>query len=493
MAANESYSRGTMDAEQQLTNLDMCDRVATKLSTLIENLSTEPVSNHPRTIRVAADIAPDFLRITRFYAALRRHITEQLIEYVNKYVNGVTQRSPEWMRRKLEKIGGSQIASVMKLNSRTPLNSLIRDKIGIGDEFVGNTATAWGTILEPVIQWIIEEIYDTRIVGDDIYIENGDIGFSPDGMGVITRIVASEDAITIDNRKVLFEFKCPFSRMPNPKVVPPYYVPQIQLGLEHIRAEVAPDSIADGAALLDMGMLVEAVFRICPLAQLGEGIIFNECLGQKAPVGAETMALGIIGLAAPQFHSREVPRSDVLGQKWVNRSARERLYDLFADTYTPGTAANNYFAQDIGGVENAHRFDTIMAAFNAKLVKPWLGHVALIRRRAAEIAAEENLTFADAMAASQQRAAAAMNGEVARLREHCRVNGLVLYGVIPYKLLSVTMHEVFARSPPIMTEFGETISTTCAFIRRCLAAPLHHRLSMFEDFTMSSGLGGFVE
>lgn len=473
---------------------------ANDIADMMRRLAGTPVSNHPRTINIRIGDATKYdeieAQVLELQSGLRRYLASQIVEYVRRYVAGVQQRTPEWVERKLTTVGGSSIATLMNLNRFESIGSFILGKIGLGDSYTANTATAWGNMFEEIIQEVVEANYDTKIVGTDIYIEDGNIGLSPDGMGIVTQLTHHEiggggndgsDTAAVEHwiqascRKVLFEFKCPYSRLPT-KDAPPYYVPQVQLSLEHIRANDTP--------LLDIGILAEGVFRICTLADLSDDTVHNQTINKslyqkeyKPPVNPRVIAMGIIGLygTAPE-HCKSIAESAEL-------DLIDRYYEFDPTKRFLGTAGNGWLACDLGNAD-APLFDALMAAINSKHLcytgketKVWYSKTAI---RSAATTAEE-------APAKQARAANFLAGdEVKRFRQDCQRNGQTIYGVLPWKLLDIRYHEIERRDPPILEEFGGVIDETIGVIRDCLAAPLSQRLAMYNEYMMSKNGGGFI-
>lgn len=98
----------------------------------------------------------------------------------------------------------------------------------------------WGLLFEDVNQWYSEITFDTDIKYTEIYLGNFEshdrISFSPDGIA------------EVNNKLVLFEFKCPFNRDIDEEPLTTYKY-QVKLGLEMI-------------PLLDHGIITRAVFRL---------------------------------------------------------------------------------------------------------------------------------------------------------------------------------------------------------------------------------------
>ena len=195
----------------------------------------------------------------------------------------VTQRSPEWVRYRKHRIGGSEIGAVLGANPYSRYHNVVAAKLGIAP-FRGNAACWWGTFFEPVIERIAAIDLGTHLFGTDVIVpapagsvlENYHSN-SPDGLCVVraflgaggrwevvfTDPASQAKAAGKDVRQfvALLEFKCPQARTPT------HTVPK------HYRAQVL-----SGLALLpfaSFGLYVDTVFRKCGLRDLGAGSAYD--------------------------------------------------------------------------------------------------------------------------------------------------------------------------------------------------------------------------
>lgn len=131
------------------------------------------------------------------------------------------QRSPEWFALRGNMLTASDAASAIGANFFKHPETLILEKCGLGRKFTGNSDTARGVRLEPIVR----DMYDSRTnsktheIGLLVHPEHKWLGGSPDGV--------TEDG-------VLVEIKCPKKISSS---VPVYYMPQIQLLLEIMNLE----------------------------------------------------------------------------------------------------------------------------------------------------------------------------------------------------------------------------------------------------------------
>ncbi len=192
----------------------------------------------------------------------------------NAELNGIKQGSDEWKRAR--RIGGSSVAVFApEYNPFKNKKDLAFDLLGIS-KFTGSIQTQWGNLMEDVICNYVMLDKKCNIIGTELFIRDQEniFTYSPDGLGVIN--------IDGQEQVVLFEFKCPYSRMPSGKV-PVYYVPQVKMGLCMIEQ-------------CDIGLFAEAVIRRCAFADLG----FNKRRDMslvdipKRPFAMNPLAIGLI-------------------------------------------------------------------------------------------------------------------------------------------------------------------------------------------------------
>jgi putative phage-type endonuclease len=194
-----------------------------------------------------------------------------LLEFIelNKFLP--EQGSEEWLKSRLETIGGSEIATIIGLNPYQTIKKLINQKIGLTK--FSKAAPLWfGNIMEYTLQQYTEIIFNTKIyeTGSIQYEKSKYIKYSPDGISVIDKkklhkILKDEHyenhinpRSNFDNKHddykdellILFEFKNPYMRVLKPNEIPIYYKPQPQLGLEVID-------------ICEVSIFIESVFRFC--------------------------------------------------------------------------------------------------------------------------------------------------------------------------------------------------------------------------------------
>jgi hypothetical protein len=191
-------------------------------------------------------------------------LTQQMV--ITKFLETVTeapiQKSAEWHAIRKTTIGGSEISSVLNINPFKSRRSLIADKAGISTlTFNGCLATRWGNTFEQLTREWIQRI---SVMDGEIQ-ETGSIEgviarqrYSPDGLGVVKLLNENDQ---LDDYIVLFEFKAPFSGLPDGKI-PKHYIPQIQTGLLSI-------------PICDLSIFVNNCYRKCALSDLGFAMTYD--------------------------------------------------------------------------------------------------------------------------------------------------------------------------------------------------------------------------
>lgn len=145
--------------------------------------------------------------------------------------------SKDWYLSRKQKFGGSEIATVLNKNKNKKFSDLVQEKKNISEIEIDllnkyNDSMLWGKLFEPIAKHFIEAKYNRNIHEfGSIPVPFVPVSYTPDG------IILNEDKSDI----LLLEIKCPMQRrIINAKgeiVIPEYYIPQIQTGLNIFHAE----------------------------------------------------------------------------------------------------------------------------------------------------------------------------------------------------------------------------------------------------------------
>lgn len=216
-----------------------------------------------------------------------------LNEFIDRYAHLPQQGTDEWKALRINFIGGSEIASVLKQNKNKSVGKLVLGKLGF-DPFRGNVITHWGNVFEELIRLRCESVFSCTIreTGSIPYSE-GSLSYSPDGLAVVptTAITRKFGMLTegLDKKApahlVLFEFKCPHSRVASTEI-PDHYWPQINIGMNII-------------PIMETGIFVQATYRRCGLDQLRYNV---DHMGyghfKRADTSSNPLEYGVIAIYA---------------------------------------------------------------------------------------------------------------------------------------------------------------------------------------------------
>jgi len=336
-----------------------------------------------------------------------------------KSQNGIRQHSEEWHNRRQFTIGGSSIATIQGRNPFCSLKDFLTERAGL-KEHHSTIYTQWGCLFEQVIKKYTENKLGCEIIGSDLFIcESDSVSYSPDGLGVV------------EGQIVLFEFKCPFNRIPSSSGPPKYYIPQVKMGLDLLK-------------IPEYALFVEGVFRRCSLDQLGLGSEYNTSLhvskagtvrspGGRA--GAQPIAFGVIGFYCQNYR------------------------DLVEFVLSFGHDALDKLSWDFGSVP-VDTFKQIMEAFNSQRILPWYGEISDANKR--------------------------MTGETYEqiFRDFCAKSKVYPVGVLPWKLFKIEIHRVEKTEQYSQPWLG-VIKDVTEFLQKCCAAPMDQRQKMIDDYLMS--------
>jgi YqaJ-like viral recombinase domain len=182
----------------------------------------------------------------------REEQINKILAFVKKH-GAIRQGTPAWRKLLAEKIGASESSAVLLMNKYMSRSQLIEKKRNPNEPSVQSVPCSFGKLFEPVARAYAEIEFGTTVYGHDLCIVNGRRRCSPDGLGVVSRVVKGGG---IKHDVVVFEFKCPYIRYPDGKV-PEQYKPQVWTGIA--------DTAEIGTAY---GIYVDFVFRKCSSDQL---------------------------------------------------------------------------------------------------------------------------------------------------------------------------------------------------------------------------------
>ena len=191
-----------------------------------------------------------------------------LNDFIEEHKNLPEQGTSEWLDGRIYRIGGSEISTILGKNKYQTKEDLVKSHVGL-KPFTGFFATFWGSILEEALRDHINKIYKCNIIetGSIPHKIHKTIAYSPDGIAIVeteyVKHILDETMIdhSHDHSIILFEFKCPYSRVPTGDV-PEHYIDQPRLGMEVI--DICESSI-----------FIEAVYKLSSFNNLIYNNLYN--------------------------------------------------------------------------------------------------------------------------------------------------------------------------------------------------------------------------
>jgi len=338
-----------------------------------------------------------------------------LRNFIKEHEHLPEQGSDEWKNQRLERIGGSEIATVLKQNKNKSVNKLIMEKLNF-DKFTGNVITCWGNVFEELIRLHAEEIFSCTIIETgSIPYKEGYLSYSPDGISIVgnnnlaKHLNLREFGLNMADREflTLFEFKCPHSRIPSIEI-PDHYRPQITIGM----------NIID---IMEVGIFIQAVFRRCNFTDLKYNSLHNG-FGhfKRASVEGNPIESGFMVMYCED-------------KNYAN--------DLTEYLHTDHRNSKINGIIDIGSMYDSEMFEEIMLSCVSKKIK-----IDYLFRNKYEpnIFNSDGMTQAFYNISLQHRANKALSQAIGKYGE-------TIIGILPYKLLDVYITPVIKESDYIET------------------------------------------
>jgi hypothetical protein len=233
---------------------------------------------------------------------------------------GMTQRGAAWYAAMGLTVGGSELAALTGADPYKTLEGVVRAKIAILDGEStwdgGSEACWWGVLFEDVIAAYTAVDLGSPVRGDEICVRAvAGHRNSPDGYLVAQFYRAADGQLRIwttdmppgirtQKEILLLEFKCPFTRKPQQRA-PAQYRPQLWSGLA-----VSP--------IAHQGLFVDAVFRKCPLLDLGDTPGYDtEYHDRDAGAWEHPIAWSLVAVYAPLLAAPLHVRLGWRGPEWA--------------------------------------------------------------------------------------------------------------------------------------------------------------------------------
>jgi hypothetical protein len=363
---------------------------------------------------------------------------EELLTWCNEHAkNGISQHGDKWLEAKLTTVGGSSLAIFDGSNSFTTLPDYVAMKLGLS-VFQSDIKPQWGNLFEEVIKLEVEKRWKCTVYGEDLYIVGKHYGtsYSPDGLAII------------DGTPVLFEFKCPYSRIPG-KLPPAYYIPQVKMGL----------------CLLELpkyGIYVEAVYRRCSWSQLGPGPGFDRTLVDRPATGSSE-SYGFIGFyttpeqigrAIEDIGAGKIQFIETTGSTAITRDNPIGV-PRYLTEYRRGNAMNDI------GISTPILFKNLMILMDKGYISAWYGRVHDESRPG--------------------RANVCINEDLERYKQFCGESSRVNYGILPWKLLRLEWHKI-EYEPTYLDSYLPNITKVIDFVKSALPLDVEEKKKELSKF-----------
>lgn len=197
------------------------------------------------------------------------------------------QGTAEWLAIRRFNIGGSEMATVTGEGGFSNIKKLISNKVGL-THFSGRLATRWGKMFENITTVLMEDLLDIDGKIQETSSLQGAVKYqrySPDGLAVVKLLcgdtINGEYLERHEYLTILFEFKSPFSSIPNGKIAK-YYSPQVKAGLCSI-------------PIADCALFVNNMYRKCKLSDLGNNNSYDKYFHDRDKVSVNLpIAVGLI-------------------------------------------------------------------------------------------------------------------------------------------------------------------------------------------------------
>lgn len=393
-------------------------------------------------------------------------VLSRINKIIDKYLEnfiGPKQGSDEWYTAREVTIGGSEMSTLLGINPFNTLYNLVGRKIGIkANDW--SVKMQWGNLFEPLIMKYTEYEFDTVIKGHDVFITGVYPGqsYSPDGLGVVNLTFVKEvlvdcapdDSLGVPKKEfkdieynshaiALFEFKCPYSRLPRNKI-PEYYIPQVLTGLDTIQ-------------ISDIGIYAEAQFRRCTLNQLDYSPEYSR---KYTPRDLKTrkytpldIGFVIFKLADVNYYTEIISEYSEYGYELLDFK-KHAYQSPFDDSDLCTGSSLNIDIPDFGEAEQ-ELFEYIMNLYHQRIITPLYSFVSIpssiedIKRRYDEL----------------------MKGEEERQSVIC--------GILPWKLLKVDYNYVEKQIGYVQSHLDKIQSIT-ELIKKCKEDP-DNKISHFSN------------
>lgn len=374
-------------------------------------------------------------------------INRTLSEFLAAHRNGIKQHTDKWLVAKKYCIGGSQMATILGLNPYENIKSLVAGKANIGTpRSFGNATTQWGNIFESVLRGHVEKIFCTRVIGHDEFVRySDDIAYSPDGLGAVpSRSDPTKGYL------VLFEFKCPMSRIPSLEP-PKYYVPQLLTGLGVLK-------------MCAFSLYIEGAIRRCGWDQLGESMEYDSTF-VPGRCGKNVLNYGFIGF-------RTAPMNWMNQHRWT----LERLENAMKSEDFAPNDTNDF------GICTPGLLKMLIIAVADEAVEVWYSRTVITAAGAkppiTRPFTEAATTVAADVGVELPPSIDTTSDDLVKFTEESA--DMYTFGILPYKMMKLGVHAV-PPEPGFIDRVAGPVHDVVETIRSLTAHPPADRQKKFNE------------
>lgn len=214
------------------------------------------------------------------------------------------------------RVGASEAHALVRPTLSNNRELVVR-KLGLAPQIHG-LALLWGNIFEDVHAELLQMELGMRFYKSPGNLKGPPgVSASPDGLGILR----------VRGRPVcvLYELKCPFSRVPAPPALKPEYLTQVLWGLGVLNYLVPPTRCdASSSLTFPLALFSEAVFRCCALSELDMSAQHNFDV-HRDQMDSPPRALGVL-----LFYSSHPKLADLFGPGLVDFGQDRNLVQLLA-------------------------------------------------------------------------------------------------------------------------------------------------------------------
>lgn len=352
---------------------------------------------------------------------------EILDNFIKNYIHLPSQGTTEWALKRRSRIGGSEISTVLNKNKHNTIKKLIFQRTNLSS-FNGNIMTMWGNIFECIIQKYSEKLFNCKIYETgSIAHDSNLLAYSPDGLSVIENknllnFVNDNNKNKNDKSIILFEFKCPFKRIPTEEV-PEYYIYQPKIGMEIIN-------------ICDYSLFIQAIFRISSINDL----IYNNEYNNR-------------------FHKDKEPFEDnPLLHGMILFYVSKDLIDEEISSFIKSIGflfSRDYYIHDLGKITNWYMLNKVFELYFQKKIQ--------LKYIYTDIYLQEKFSHVNKIIYDLEVNFIVFD-KIKKIKEELKEENTII-GVLPYKLMKTYSNPVFKEDLIINTELLSKVENILNIIK----------------------------